>query len=182
MTYTARLQEQYRKKVIPALKEQFGLTNIMQVPMVKKVVINVGIGRIIKDNTAVERVKRDLLVLSGQNPSVRKAKKSVSSFKIRKGVPVGMIVTMRGKRMYDFLDRLVSIALPMSKDFRGIDPKNVDARGNLNLGIKEHNIFPEVTYESIKDLFSLQVTVTTTAKTHEQGIALLQLLGFKFKK
>lgn len=182
MTRIARLQEQYRKKAIPALKEQFGFTNVMQVPKVEKVVINVGIGRITKDNAAVERVKRDLSVLSGQNPSIRKAKKSISSFKIRKGAPVGILVTLRGKRMYDFLDRLISIALPTSKDFRGIDPKNVDAQGNLNLGIKEHNIFPEVTYESIKDLFSLQVTVTTTAKTHERGIALLRLIGFKFKK
>ncbi len=177
-----KLQEHYRTKVIPALKEQFGFANVMQVPKVEKVTINVGIGRIAKEAAAVEHIQRDIAVLTGQKPVLRKAKKSISSFKLRQGTPVGISVTLRGKRMYDFLDRLISIALPMSKDFRGIDQKNVDHDGNLNLGIREQNIFPEVTYESVRDLFGLQVTVTTTAKNRERGIALLRLMGFPLKK
>jgi len=178
----ARLQEQYRKTVIPALQDKFGIANVMAVPKVEKVVINTGIGRMLKDDKAIEKVERDLALLSGQKATFRKAKKSISSFKVREGMPVGVAVTIRGKRMYDFLDRLINIALPMSKDFRGIDLKNVDGNGNLNMGIKEQNIFPEISYESLKDIFSLQVTITTNTKDREQGIELFRLLGFPFKK
>lgn len=177
-----RIQTLYRKTVIPALQKQFGIANVMAVPRVEKVVVNTGIGRMIKDDKAVEKAQRDLAILSGQKPAVRKAKKSISSFKVRQGMPVGLSVTLRGKRMYDFMDRLISIALPMSKDFRGIEVKNVDGAGNLNLGVKEHNIFPEVTYDTLKDIFGLQVTVATTAKNRERGIALLRGLGFPLKK
>ncbi len=177
-----RLQEQYRKSIIPALQKEFSVKNVMAVPKVTKVTINTGIGKLIKDDAAVKKVERDLALLSGQKPVVRAAKKSISSFKVREGMPVGMSVTLRGRRMYDFLDRLIALALPMSKDFRGIDPKNVDRDGNLNLGIKEQTIFPEVTYETLKDIFGLQVTVTTNAKNHERGMALLRHLGFPFKK
>jgi len=179
----ARLYEKYKKTVIPALQKEFGITNVMAVPKVEKVVINTGIGRIIKDEKAVERIERDLAILAGQKPVFRKAKKSISSFKIRQGVPVGLSVTIRGKRMYDFIDRLISLALPMSKDFRGIEIRNFDAKGNLNLGIREQNIFPEITYESLKDIFSLQVTVVVkNTKGREQGIQLMRLLGFPIKK
>ncbi|MDP2648151.1 MAG: 50S ribosomal protein L5 [Candidatus Yanofskybacteria bacterium] len=177
-----RLQAQYRKNVIPALQKQFGLKNVMAVPKVQKVTVNTGIGRMLKDDKAIEKAERDLALLTGQKPVFRKAKKSIASFKVREGVPVGISVTIRGKRMYDFLDRLISIALPMSKDFRGIDIKNIDTHGNLNLGIKEHSIFPEVTYDTLKDIFGLQVTVTTNAKNREQGIELFRLMGFPIKK
>lgn len=154
----------------------------MAVPKVVKVTINTGIGRLIKDDAATKKVERDLALLSGQKPVVREAKKSISSFKVREGMPVGMSVTLRGRRMYDFMDRLITLALPMSKDFRGIDPKNVDRDGNLNLGIREQTIFPEVTYETLKDIFGLQVTVTTNAKNRDRGMELLKQLGFPFKK
>lgn len=181
MSLTPRIMEMYRKKAIPELQSEFGIGNVMAVPKILKVTVNAGIGRMAKDDAAVKKAEHDLSVITGQKPVYRRAKKSVSSFKIRKGVPVGLSVTLRGKRMYDFLDRLVSIALPMSKDFRGIDQKNVDEGGNLNIGIREHNIFPEVTYETLKDIFGMQVTVTTNARDHARGISLFKALGFPIK-
>jgi|SRR3989344_3918642 len=178
----SRLLQKYRKEVIPALQKDFGIKNIMAVPKVEKVTINVGIGKITKDDKAVERVLGDVTKLTGQKPVFRKAKKSIASFKIRQGMNIGLSVTLRGKRMYDFMDRLISIALPRSKDFRGIDVNNFDKDGNLNMGMKESSVFPEVTYESLKDIFSLEVTVTTTAKDRQKGIALLRHLGFPIKK
>ncbi|MEK7600793.1 MAG: 50S ribosomal protein L5 [Patescibacteria group bacterium] len=178
---TQTLQQQYQKTILPALQKEFGIANVMAVPRIQKVVINTGIGRMVKDAGAIERVQRDLTALSGQKPVIRKAKKSIASFKLREGMPVGVSVTLRGKRMYDFLRRFIALALPMSKDFRGIDQKNVDGAGNLNVGIKEHTIFPEVSYESVKDIFSLQVTIVTTAQNRERGIALLKQIGFPFK-
>jgi large subunit ribosomal protein L5 len=177
-----RLQEQYRKTVAPAMQKKFDVKNVMAIPKVEKVVVNVGIGRISKDDKAIAKIQKDLALITGQKASVRKAKKSIASFKLREGSPVGLTITLRGKRMYDFMDRLISISLPMSKDFRGIDPKNFDLMGNLNIGIKENNIFPEVTYETLKDIFSLQITVTTTAKNREMGVELLKLMGFPLKK
>src|SRR3989339_906926 len=176
-----RLIEKYRKEVKPALQAEFKIKNTMAVPRIEKVIINTGIGRLLKDSKAIEKVERDLSVLSDQKPVYRKAKKSISGFKIREGMDIGLSVTLRGKRMYDFIDRLVSIALPRSKDFRGIDVKNFDKNGNLNLGIKESSIFPEVTYETLKDIFSLEVTVATTAKDQQKGIALLRSLGFPIR-
>ena len=178
----SRLQEQYRKTVVSALQKQFQIPNSMAVPMITKVVINTGIGRMLKDDKAVQKAERDLMLLSGQKPVYRKAKKSISSFKIREGVPVGISVTLRGKRMYDFLDRLISVALPMSKDFRGIELKNIDEQGNLNIGIKEHSIFPEVTYESLKDIFGLQVTVVTNAQNRQMGETLFRFMGVPLQK
>lgn len=176
-----RLLEKYRKEVIPAMQKEFGITNVMAVPKVEKIVINTGIGRLTKDDKVTERIAKDLTIISGQKPVFRKAKKSISGFKLREGVNVGISVTVRGKRMYDLMDRLISIALPRSKDFRGIDPKNFDRMGNLNMGIKESSIFPEVNYESLKDIFGLQVTVMTSAKNKEKGTKLLKLLGFPIK-
>jgi len=178
----SKLLTQYRKEVAPALQKQFGIENTMSIPKIEKIVVNVGIGRMLKDDKAIQKAERDLALMTGQKPVYRKAKKSISSFKIREGMDVGLSVTMRGTRMYDFLERLIAIALPMSKDFRGIDTKNFDTHGNLNFGIKEHNIFPEITYETLKDIFSLQVTITTTAKNREQGIALVRMMGFPLKK
>jgi large subunit ribosomal protein L5 len=177
-----RLQEQYRKVVAPAMQKKFDVKNVMAIPKIEKVVVNVGVGRITKDDKAIAKIEKDLATLTGQKPSQRKAKKSIASFKLREGSVVGLTTTLRGKRMYDFMDRFISVALPMSKDFRGIDPKNFDKMGNLNIGIKENNIFPEVTYETLKDIFSMQVTITTTAKNREMGVELLKLMGFPLKK
>lgn len=176
-----QLLKQYQTKVIPALRKDFGIANVMAVPRITKVTLNVGVGRIHKDDNTLERIARDLSVLSGQKASVRNAKKSVASFKVRQGVPVGYAVTLRGTRMWDFLERFVHVALPQSKDFRGIDPKNVDSYGNLNVGIREHSIFPEINLENMKDIFSMQVTVTTTAKSKEQGTALFRHLGIPLR-
>jgi len=178
-----RLLEQYKKTVLPALQKEFGIKNVMAVPRIEKVVINTGIGRILKDDKAIQKLAKDLSLLSGQKAIERKAKKSIASFKLREGVTIGYSVTLRGKRMYDFLDRMIALALPMSKDFRGIELKNFDAKGNLNFGIREHSIFPEITYETLKDIFGLQVTVVTkNSQSREQGISLLRMLGFPLKK
>ncbi|MBI2068944.1 MAG: 50S ribosomal protein L5 [Candidatus Yanofskybacteria bacterium] len=178
---TPRLLQKYRKEAIPAMQKEFNIANVMAVPKVEKVVVNIGIGRVAKDEKITEKIAKDLTVISGQKPVFRKAKKSISGFKSREGMKVGVSVTLRGKRMYDFMDRLISIALPRSKDFRGIETGNFDKNGNLNLGIKESSIFPEITYETLKDIFSLEVTVVTTAKDRQRGIALLRLMGFPIK-
>ena len=174
----SNLLTKYRKEIIPAMQKKFGIENVMAVPKIEKVVINVGIGKVAKDDKFVEKIVRDLGLLSGQKPVFRKAKKSISGFKSREGKNIGLVVTLRGKRMYDFIDRLIHVALPRSKDFRGIDPKNFDEMGNLNLGLKEHSIFPEIHYESLKDIFGLDITVVTTSKDRERGIELLKLMGF----
>ncbi len=178
----SRLQEKYRKTVIPAVQKTFGIENVMAVPKIEKVVVNTGVGRLVKEEKTIERIAKELSTITGQKPVLRKAKKSISGFKLRQGVTVGTSVTLRGKRMYDFLDRLIAIALPRSKDFRGIEVKNFDKMGNLNLGIKESSIFPEINYENVKDVFGLEVTVVTTAKNREKGIELLRQMGFPIKK
>ena len=177
-----RLQEKYRKTVIPALQKTFGIENVMAVPKIEKVIVNTGIGRIAKEDKTTERIEKDLTIIVGQKPVFKKAKKSISGFKLREGMNVGISVTLRGKRMYDFMDRLIAIALPRSRDFRGIEAKNFDKMGNLNLGIKESSIFPEINYENVKDVFGLEVTVVTTAKNRERGIELLKQIGFPIKK
>lgn len=176
------LLQKYRKEVIPAMQKKFGIENIMAVPKIEKVVINVGIGKVAKEDKFIEKVVRDLGLLSGQKPVFRKAKQSISGFKSRQGMNIGLVVTLRGKRMYDFIGRLIHVALPRSKDFRGIEQKNFDKSGNLNLGIKEHSIFPEIHYESLKDIFGLEVTVVTTARDREKGIELLRGMGFPIKR
>ena len=176
------LLQKYRKEIVPAMQKRFGIENVMAVPKIDKVVVNVGIGKMTKDDKFVEKVQRDLGLLSGQKPIFRKAKQSIAGFKSREGTNIGLVVTLRGKRMYDFIDRLIHIALPRSKDFRGLDPKNFDKMGNLSLGIKEHSIFPEIHYESLKDIFSMEITIVTTAKNREKGEELLKLMGFPFKK
>jgi large subunit ribosomal protein L5 len=177
-----RLQDKYRKEIAPALRKKFGIANVMATPRVTKVMVNTGTGKVQRDAKSLEKLQNDLAILAGQKAAVRKARKSVASFKLREGMPIGYAATLRGKRMYDFLDRLVSLAIPRSKDFRGIAIKNVDQEGNLNFGITEHSIFPEITYESLKDIFSLQVTVVTSTKDREQGIELLRLMGVPLQK
>ncbi len=177
-----RLQEKYRKTVISAMQKSFGIKNIMAVPKIEKVVVNTGVGRIAKEDKIVERIAKDLTMIVGQKPVFKKAKKSISGFKLREGVSVGISVTLRGKRMYDFLDRLIAIALPRSRDFRGIETKNFDKMGNLNFGIRESSIFPEINYENVKDIFGLEVTVVTTAQNREKGIELLRQMGFPIRR
>jgi len=182
-----RLKEKYQKEVIPAMMERFGYTNKMAVPKIEKVIINTGFGRLISGKTGEEQKKiqdailEDLSLITGQRPILTKAKKSISGFKIRKGMPVGARVTLREKRMGDFLERLIHIALPRSRDFRGIDPKSFDPKGNLTLAIKEHIAFPEISPEKVKNIFGLEITVVTTAKSKEEGMELLRLLGFPIR-
>lgn len=177
-----RLTEKYRKEVIPAMQAKFNYKNMMMVPKIEKVVINIGAGRIASEPKLKDRIEKDIALITGQKPVSRIARKSISGFKVRQGMTVGFVSTLRGRRMYDFVDRFISIALPRSRDFRGIESKSFDQKGSLNLGIKEQIIFPEVVYESSKDIFSFQITVTTTAKTKEEGKELLKLMGFPIKK
>jgi large subunit ribosomal protein L5 len=182
-----KLPEKYKKEVMPAMKEKFGYQNDMAVPEIEKVVINTGFGRLISGKTSEEQKKitgsilEDLTLISGQRPILTKAKKSISGFKIREGIPVGAMITLRKRMMYDFLERLIHIALPRSRDFRGIDPKSVDEKGNLTVAIKEHIAFPEILPERAKTIFGIEITVVTTAKTKEEGLELLKLLGFPIK-
>jgi len=177
-----KLIEQYRKHTIPALQKEFKIANVMATPKLTKVVINAGVGRFSKEDKVIERIAGDITKLAGQKPTLRAAKRSIASFKIRQGVPVGIAVTLRGNRMYDFADRFINIALPRSKDFRGIPASNVDANGNLNMGLKESSIFPELNYENTKDIFPLQVTFATSAHSQAKGVALFKGLGFPIKK
>jgi large subunit ribosomal protein L5 len=182
-----RLKEKFQKEVIPKMKEKFGYKNNMAVPRVKKVVVNVGLGRLVADKTKQEREKvykeisEDLALITGQKPVLTKAKKSVSGFKIRKGMPIGAKVTLRKQRMYDFLDRLIHIALPRTRDFKGIDQKSIDKEGNLTIGIREQIVFPEVSSENIKRIFGFEITVVTNAKSREEAVELFKLLGFPIK-
>lgn len=177
----SRLYKKYRTEIVPALKEKLGLRNVMQVPKLTKVVLNVGYGRFVKEAALVEVVEDTLRVISGQKPVHNKSRKSISNFKIREGMNIGASVTLRGKKMYDFVDKLVSITLPRVRDFRGLSRKSFDQRGNYCVGFKEHNAFPEVKVESMDKLHGLEVVVCTSAKNREEGAALLEQLGFPFK-
>jgi len=183
-----RLKEKYEKEVIPKMKEKFGYKNSLAVPRIEKVVVNVGFGREAAAKTSEERNKicssvlEDLALITGQKGVLRNAKKSISAFKIRQGMPIGGIITLRKKKMYDFLERLIHIALPRSRDFQGIDLKSFDERGNLTIGLKEHIVFPEVSPEKSKQIFGFEITIVTTAETKEEGIEFLRLLGFPIKK
>ena len=177
----ARLKEQYKAEVAPALYKKFGYKSTMEVPKIDKVVVNVGCGEAKENAKVLEAVVRDLTTITGQKAVVTKAKKSIANFKLREGQAVGAKVTLRGKRMYEFLDRLVSIALPRVRDFRGISGKSFDGRGNYALGIKEHIIFPEVSYELVEKVRGFDVCVVTTAKSDDEAKALLVKLGMPFK-
>jgi len=176
------IKEKYSKEVIVAMKEKFAFKNALQVPRIEKVVVNVGIGKFIKDSNMVKDVFESVQVIVGQKPVLTKSKKSIAGFKIREGLEVGVKATLRGKRMWEFLDRLVGVAIPRIKDFQGIKNSSVDSCGNLNIGIKEHIIFPEILAENVKNIFSLQVVVTTNAKNREEGLELFRVLGFPIIK
>lgn len=175
------LATQYKEQVVPALKEQFGYKNVMQVPKIEKVTINVGYGRKHKDKAYIENVEQTLKSISGQQPLHNKATKSISNFKIREGMDIGCSVTLRGDAMYDFLYKLVHVTLPRVRDFRGISRKSFDRQGNYSLGITENIAFPEVTVESIDKIHPLQIVITTSAENREEGSALLEKLGFPFR-
>jgi len=177
----SRLQTQYRKTVVPALMEAFGYKNTMQAPGVSKVTVNVGYGRHVKDKAFIENVERTLSAITGQKPVHNKATKSISNFKIREGMPIGASVTLRGPRMYDFLDKLVSVTFPRVRDFRGISPKGFDKQGNYSFGLKENIAFPEISSDAVESIHGLQIVITTTATKAEEGLALLKGLGFPFK-
>ena len=176
-----RLQEQFNKKITPALQEKFGYKNVHEVPRVVKIVLNVGIGKFLKDSKYVDSIRADLAAISGQRPVDNKARKSIAGFKIREGQVVGMSVTLRGQRMYAFLDKLINIALPRVKDFRGVKKDGFDGRGNYHLGLKEHIVFPEISTEAIDRIFGLEVSIITNAGSDEPARELLKLMNFPFK-
>jgi large subunit ribosomal protein L5 len=177
----ARLQEHYRKTVVPKLSEKFGYKNPMQVPRITKITLNMGVGEAVADKKVLEHAASDMQKIAGQKPVITKSKKSVAAFKIRDGYPVGVMVTLRNRRMYEFLDRLVTIALPRVRDFRGISPRSFDRRGSYNMGVKEQIIFPEIEYDKIDTLRGLNISITTTAKTDEEAKALLAAFRFPFR-
>jgi large subunit ribosomal protein L5 len=177
-----RLKEKYRTAIVPAMREQFGYANVMQVPKVTKVTLNMGIGEGTHDAKAIEEAAVQMGQIAGQKAQVRRARKSVANFKLRAGMPVGLRVTLRGDRMYEMLDRLMSIALPRIRDFRGVAPGGFDGRGNYNLGVKEQIIFPEIDYDKVDRIRGLDIAITTTAKTDDEGRALLKLLGMPFRE
>ena len=177
----ARLQEQYQDKVVPELVKQFAYQSAMQVPRIEKITLNMGVGEAAADKKHMEHALNDMQKIAGQKPVVTKARKSVAGFKIREGWPIGCKVTLRRERMYEFLDRLINIAIPRVRDFRGLNPKSFDGRGNYNLGIKEQIIFPEVDYDKVDTIRGLDITITTSATTNEEGRALLAGFNFPFK-
>lgn len=178
----ARLKELYKSEVVAKLQEQFGYKNVMQVPRITKVTLNMGIGDATSDKKLIDNALVDLEALSGQKPIVTKARKSVAGFKVREGWPIGCKVTLRADRMWEFLDRLVDISIPRVRDFRGLNPKSFDGRGNYSMGVREQIIFPEIEYDKVDRIRGLDITITTTAENNEEGLALLSALQFPFKK
>ena len=177
----ARLQDQYKAEIVPKLKEKFGYRNVMQVPRLSKVVVNMGLGDAIENVKVIETAAAEIAIITGQKPVVTKARKSIANFKLREGVPIGVMVTLRRDRMYHFLDKLIAIALPRVRDFKGVSPKGFDGRGNYTLGIKEQIMFPEVNYDKIEKIRGMNITIVTTARTDEEGLELLRLMGMPFR-
>jgi large subunit ribosomal protein L5 len=177
----ARLKEQYKKEIAPKLKEKFSFKSVMQVPKLKKITLNMGVGEAVNDKKAIESAVSDLRLIAGQEPVVTKSRKSIAGFKIRDGWPIGCKVTLRGEKMYEFLDRLVNIALPRVRDFRGLNPKSFDGQGNYSLGITEQIVFPEIEYDKVDKVRGLDICITTTASNSEEGRALLAAFNFPFK-
>ena len=180
-TYIPRLKQHYNDVIRDALVKEFGYANAMQVPRLDKVVLNMGVGEGINDSKKVNAAAADLALIAGQKPVVTKARKSIATFKLREGMPIGAKVTLRKNRMYEFIDRLVNIALPRVRDFRGLNPKSFDGRGNFSLGLKEHIIFPEIDYDKVDDVLGMDIIVCTTAHTDDEARALLQGLNFPFR-
>jgi len=177
----ARLQDQYKAEIVPKLKEKFGYRNVMQVPRLTKVVVNMGLGDAIENVKVIETAGEEIATITGQKPVVTKARKSIANFKLREGVPIGVMVTLRRDRMYHFLDKLIAIALPRVRDFKGVSPRGFDGRGNYTIGIKEQIMFPEVNYDKIDKIRGMNITIVTTARTDEEGLELLRLMGIPFR-
>jgi large subunit ribosomal protein L5 len=177
----ARLKEVYVKELIPQLTKEFSYKNVMEVPRLEKIVINMGLGEAIQNIKILDSAAQEMSAISGQKPVITKARKSIASFKLREGMPIGCMVTLRKDRMYEFLDRLVNVALPRVRDFKGVSPKGFDGRGNYSLGVKEQLIFPEINYDKVDKIKGMNITVVTTARTDEEGRALLKLLGMPFR-
>jgi large subunit ribosomal protein L5 len=179
-TYTPRLKDRYDNELRPRLKDELGVKSIMQVPRIAKITLNMGVGEAKNDAKQLDAAIEELTIIAGQRAQVRRARKSVAQFKIREGMPIGAKVTLRGARMYEFLDRLISIALPRIRDFRGLNPQSFDGRGNYSMGVREQIIFPEINYDDVKEVRGLDVTITTTAETDDHARALLQAMGLPF--
>jgi large subunit ribosomal protein L5 len=178
----ARLQQYYREQVVPRLREDLKISNIMQVPRISKITVNMGVGEAVADKKVMDAAVSDLTKITGQKPLITKSRKAIASFKIRAGLPIGAKVTLRGARMYEFLDRLISIAMPRIRDFRGVSPRSFDGQGNYSLGVKEQIIFPEIQYDQIDQVRGMDITITTTAGNDRQGRALLEAFNFPFRK
>jgi large subunit ribosomal protein L5 len=178
----ARLQQVYRDTIVPKLRADLGLRNVMEVPRILKITVNMGVGEAVADRKVVDAAIGDMTKITGQKPAICKAKKAVAAFKVREGLPIGCKVTLRGARMYEFLDRLISIAMPRIRDFRGVSARAFDGRGNYTLGVKEQIIFPEIQYDTIDQLRGMDITITTTARDNKQGRALLEAFNFPFRK
>lgn len=177
-----RMKLRYREEIAPQLKDQLGLANVMQIPRLEKIVLNVGLGEAVNDAKAIEGAMRDLATVTGQKPRVNRARKSIAGFKVREGMPIGVKVTLRGNRMWEFLDRLTSVVLPRVRDFRGLNPKSFDGRGNYTFGFTEQLVFPEIFYDDIDAVRGMDVTLVTTADNDEHGRALLDAFGFPFAR
>jgi large subunit ribosomal protein L5 len=177
-----RLKERYEQDIVPALMKEFRFDNVMRVPRVEKVVLNIGLGEAIANPKALESAEKDLATISGQHPVVTKSKRSIAAFKLRTGMPIGMMVTLRGRRMYEFMDRLVSVVLPRIRDFRGVSRTSFDGRGNYSLGFKDQLMFPEIDYDKVEKPRGFQITIVTTARSDEEGRRLLELMGMPFVK
>ncbi len=178
----SRLKEMYKKEVVPGLMKHYGYKNVMQVPHLEKVVLNIGVGEAIQNAKALEAAESDLVAISGQHPVTTRSKKSISAFKLREGMPVGLKVTLRGERMYEFLDKLMNIVLPRIREFRGVSPSALDGYGNYTLGIKEQSVFPEIEYDKLDKLRGFEVCIVTTARTDDEARRLLELMGMPFSK
>ena len=181
-TYTPRLKAEYKGKIRAAMKEEFAYKNSMMIPRLDKIVLNMGVGEAVKDTKKVKQAAEELSQIAGQKAVITKARKSIASFKVREGMALGCKVTLRKDRMYEFLDRLVTVALPRVRDFRGLSPKSFDGRGNYAMGLKEHIVFPEINYDQVDQIWGMDVIVCTTAKTDEEARALLQALNFPFRQ
>jgi large subunit ribosomal protein L5 len=178
----ARLKERYIEEIRPQMREEFNFRNDLEVPKIEKIVVNIGVGEAIANNRALDAAIGDLTIITGQKPVVTRAKKSIAAFRLRAGMPIGAMVTLRGEKMYEFMDRLVNIALPRVRDFRGISPKSFDGRGNYTLGLREQLLFPEIDYDKIDKTRGMEVSIVTTAKSDEEGRRLLGLLGMPFRE
>lgn len=179
--YVPRLRKKYQDEIVPQLMKEFGFKNTMQVPKLQRIVVNMGVGEAVQNAKLIESATEELTLITGRKPVVTRAKKSIASFKLREGLPIGVMVTLRREQMYDFLDRLITLALPRTRDFKGVSPKAFDGRGNYTLGIREQIIFPEINYDRVDRIKGMNVTFVTTAKNDEQGRALLRSLGMPFR-